>query len=110
MATASSSIIKIINIKLIGFIIKIVDLRRAIRMWPAVKLAASRTERVIGRIIWLTLSINTINCERKIGVDNGTKWLSAWFQLRRILNIKNPSQKGRIRERATDRWAVIVNT
>lgn len=34
---------------------------KAIRMWPAVMLAASRTERVMGRIICLTVSIKTIN-------------------------------------------------
>jgi hypothetical protein len=44
-----------------GFKITVVDLLRAIKIWPAVMLAASRTERVIGRISWLMLSIITIN-------------------------------------------------
>lgn len=44
-----------------GLRITVVDLLRAIKIWPAVILAASRTERVIGRINWLILSIITIN-------------------------------------------------
>jgi hypothetical protein len=40
---------------------------------PAIMLAASRTERVIGRIIFLTSSINTIKGIRTGGVPDGTK-------------------------------------
>lgn len=55
------------------FIIKIGLLASAIRIWPAVIFAANRTDRVMGRINCLTDSINTINCDRAIGVPLGTK-------------------------------------
>jgi hypothetical protein len=57
------------------FKIVTVLLQSAIRMWPAVIFAARRTERVIGRISWLTLSIITMNWERGRGVLRGTRWL-----------------------------------
>lgn len=41
---------------------------------PAIILAASRTERVIGRMIFLTNSINTIKGINTGGVPDGTKW------------------------------------
>ena len=43
------------------------------RRCPAIILAASRTARVPGRIIFLTVSIRTINGIRAPGVPNGTK-------------------------------------
>jgi len=41
---------------------------------PAIKFAVSRTDKVIGRIRFLTNSINTINIIRELGVPWGTKW------------------------------------
>jgi len=54
-------------------------LQRDIKICPAVIFAAKRTERVMGRIIWLTVSIITINWERGSGVLKGTKCLKKWF-------------------------------
>ena len=48
--------------------------------WPAVILAASRTERVIGRIKFLTISISTINGIKALGVPVGTKCAKVAFK------------------------------
>jgi len=48
--------------------------RSVISKWPAIMLAANRTDSVIGRIIFLTISIQTINDIRATGVPWGTKW------------------------------------
>lgn len=42
--------------------------------WPAVMLAAKRTERVIGRIKRLKVSTNTIKGAKTMGHPRGTKW------------------------------------
>lgn len=47
---------------------------RVSNKWPATILAASRIERVPGRIIFLTDSITTIKGIRGPGVPEGTKW------------------------------------
>ena len=70
--------------------------------------AASRIERVIGRIICLAVSIKTINCERNMGVLNGTKCLRKWFGLFIILKIINPNQKGRAKESVNNKCAETV--
>ena len=41
---------------------------------PATIFAASRIDKVIGRIIFLTVSITTIIGIKNDGVPNGTKW------------------------------------
>ena len=43
------------------------------KRWPATRLAARRTERVIGRITLLIVSIITINGIRNGGVPRGTR-------------------------------------
>ena len=50
------------------------EVTNVINKCPATILAANRTDKVIGRIILLTISINTINGINTIGVPNGTKW------------------------------------
>lgn len=49
------------------------DLIKVINKCPATKLAASRTERVRGRIKFLTNSIKTITGIKAYGVPRGTK-------------------------------------
>lgn len=49
---------------------------RASSRWPAIILAASRTERVSGRITLLIISIRTINGIRTGGVPSGTRCAS----------------------------------
>jgi len=80
-ATANSNKIKIINGMLYKWKIIILFIQRPIKMCPAVKLAAKRTDNVIGRIICLIVSIITINWERIIGVPKGTMWLIKWGRL-----------------------------
>ena len=43
------------------FLMRIGALVKAIRIWPAVIFAASRTDRVMGRIICLIVSIIVMN-------------------------------------------------
>lgn len=91
------------------FIIKIGALAKAIKIWPAVILAARRTDNVIGRIICLTDSISTMNCDSAIGVPVGTKWARKCcvFFLRE--NNTKANQKGILSLRVNRSWAVMVN-
>jgi hypothetical protein len=45
-----------------------------IKRWPAIKLAVNRTQSVMGRIKFLTISIITINIIKTVGVPWGSKW------------------------------------
>jgi hypothetical protein len=47
---------------------------------PAIIFAVSRTAKVAGRIIFLTISINTINGIRGLGVLWGTIWVNIWVE------------------------------
>ena len=58
--------------------------QRAIRIWPAVMLAHSRTDSVMGRISCLIDSIITINWERARGVERGTRCLRKLLVLKKI--------------------------
>jgi hypothetical protein len=49
------------------------ELRRDIRRWPAVIFAISRTDSVMGRMILLIVSINTMNIIKAKGVPRGTR-------------------------------------
>lgn len=51
-------------------------LNKTIIIWPAVKLAIKRIDKVRGRMIKLIDSISTINDIRIDGHPNGTKWLN----------------------------------
>ena len=104
-ATADS---KIVNNKGIGKVIilfnRFIDTRAFpksdINKWPAIKLAVSRTHKVIGRIIFLTSSIITINIIRAGGVPWGTRWDNMWFvflnQPNNIKVIQNVKERGRV--------------
>jgi len=72
-------------------------LQRAIRIWPAVILAAKRTESVMGRMIWLTVSTSTMKLDRAIGVLRGTKWLKKCCVLFFNLNSTRPVHKGSLK-------------
>jgi len=50
--------------------------RREINKCPATIFADSRTDRVIGRIRFLTVSIRTIKFIRGVGVPMGVMWIS----------------------------------
>ena len=78
------------------------------RRCPAVRLAAKRTDKVIGRIIFLIDSIKTIKGIKITGVPNGTKWANIWFVLlNHPYNIKI-SQIVNAIERVIAMWAVLV--
>ena len=56
--------------------------------WPAIILAARRTARVPGRIIFLIVSISTINGISSPGVPWGTRWANmCWVLLIQPNNI-----------------------
>jgi len=108
IATAISKIKRKVKPK--DCILKIIIflLIRAIKICPAVMLAANRTDRVMGRIIWLVLSIKTINWERAMGVPDGTKWENALLVFLIKTNKTYLNQKGIPTERLKLIWAVAV--
>jgi hypothetical protein len=82
--------------------------QRPIKMWPAVMFAAKRTDKVIGRIICLTVSIITINWERGRGVLKGTKCLEKWFGFFKTLNITKDNHSGKANLNVNIIWALKV--
>jgi hypothetical protein len=48
--------------------------RRDIRRCPATIFAISRMDRVMGRMMFLVISINTIKFMSGVGVPRGTRW------------------------------------
>lgn len=56
------------------------DPKRDKSRWPAIILAVSRIDRVIGRIINLIDSMITINGISRIGVPWGVKWVKRLFR------------------------------
>lgn len=82
--------------------------KRLMSKWPATMLADKRTERVIGRIKFLTISMRTIKFISWMGVPVGTKWaiMLEKFLLHPI-NMKE-NQKVRAKVNEIDKWAVGV--
>jgi len=78
------------------------------RRCPATILAASRIDKVIGRITFLTVSIMTITGIRNEGVPRGTKWANKLLYWNIIENNIVPSQIGKANTRVIDRWLVLV--
>lgn len=56
-----------------------VEPRRQSNKWPAIILADKRIAKVIGRIMFLIVSIKTINIIKAVGVLRGTKWAKDKF-------------------------------
>ena len=73
-------------------------------------LAARRTDRVIGRIKFLTASIKTINGEMTIGEFWGTKWAKETLVLIVQLIKISPTQIGMAIDRENVKCLEIVNT
>lgn len=65
-------------------------------------LAVSRTDRVIGRIMFLVNSISTIKGIRPIGDPLGTKWLRDFLVFliakRRLIESQIINARGKLRE------------
>lgn len=80
--------------------------RSDIRRCPAIKLAVNRTHKVMGRIIFLTSSIITINIIRAAGVPCGTRWDSMWFVFFNQPNSIKDNQKISDNGNVTVRWEV----
>jgi hypothetical protein len=105
-ATANSKIVSSIGIIikkiLVNNVILIMALpNKDISKCPAIKFAVSRTDRVIGRIRFLTNSINTINIINELGVPWGTKCDSIMFvfftQPNMINLIQNVNEIGKLK-------------
>lgn len=70
--------------------------------------AANRTDKVIGRMMFLIISIITIKGIKAAGVPIGTKWARKSVMLLTILNIINLNQKGKANERVIAKCLVDV--
>lgn len=82
--------------------------RRVRRRWPAIILAVNRTANVPGRIIFLIVSIHTINGINTAGVPWGTKWANICWVLFNHPNIIKESHKGKAKVRVKVKWLVLV--
>ena len=112
-ATATSNIRS--KIKLIIKIIKIAietfgpwEPNNVRSKWPATMLAANRMDSVIGRIIFLTVSITTIIGIRKEGVPKGTRWANKLLYWNTIEYNIVPNQIGKANTIVIDKWLVLV--
>lgn len=112
-ATATSSInnkIKLI-IKMIIIIIETFapcEPNNVNNKCPATILAANRIDKVIGRIIFLTVSIITIMGIKKEGVPKGTKWANKLLYWKIIENNIVPNHTGNAKTKVIDKWLVLV--
>lgn len=77
---------------------------------PAIIFAAKRTAKVPGRITDLTDSISTITGISTLGVPTGTKWAIMWLNCMTKDHTKDPSQRGKARDRVNTKWLEAVNT
>jgi len=104
-ATAASKIVRIIGV-IINKIEKLIlvesreFLSNVNNRCPAIKFAVSRTHSVIGRIMFLIISISTINDTKVVGVPCGTRCVSMWFvffvQPNIIMDIHIVKERGRV--------------
>ena len=79
-------------------------------MWPALILAASRKDRVIGRTNVLTVSIRTRNGFSHAGAPPGRREARAVEVLNLNLDIIRLSHKGRPNLKVKKRWEEELNT
>jgi hypothetical protein len=96
------------HLKIIRGLVGIRFLKRVNKRCPAIMLAAKRTERVIGRMMLLIISMRTMKGIRGAGVPKGTKCAKKFVMLLANENIMKPNQRGRARERVIVRWLVEV--
>jgi len=85
------------------------DLSRCINRWPAVIFAINRTDKVIGRIKFLIISIKTIKGIKGIGDPIGTIWARRLLVFLIEKNIKFPNHIDKAIGRIIDIWAVRAN-
>lgn len=84
--------------------------RRWISKWPLIIFAIKRTDKVIGRIKFLTDSIRTIKELKKIGEPKGTKWVINLLNLFIKLKIIKLNQNGKAKYMVKIKWLEAVNT
>ena len=71
-------------------------------------LAANRTDKVIGRMIFLVSSINTIKGAKNIGVPCGTRWARTDFTWTITLRKFNPIHATKLRVKVKIIWEEAV--
>lgn len=80
------------------------------RRCPAIMFAARRIAKVPGRIMFLTVSIKTMNIISGPGVPCGTRWVNIWFIFVIHPNIINLNHKGNANLNVIAMCLVLVNT
>lgn len=75
---------------------------------PAIILAVNRTVKVIGRIIFLIVSIHTINGIKIKGVPWGTKCLNMWLVFFVHPNNNSLNHSGKANVKFKVKWLVLV--
>lgn len=113
IATADSKIINKIWVRIKILIIhddKIGPVlpNKVINKWPATILAISRIANVIGRIIFLIVSIQTIKGIKIGGVPWGIIWANMWVMLLIHPYNMNVNQRGRASDNVKIKWLVLV--
>jgi len=83
-------------------------LRSSISRCPATILAVNRTDNVIGRIIFLTISITNIKLMRASGVPIGIVWINMCFVIKLQANIIIMNHIENANENEILIWAVGV--
>lgn len=112
MATAISNVVRIssgmIEYKVLFEFVREKFLKSLISKWPATIFAVSRTERVIGRIRFLTISIITMKFISGVGVPTGTMWIIIFFELLVHPKIIIRLHIHTANENVIEIWAVLV--
>lgn len=98
-----------ITIKIISLDPGSPEVTKAVNKWPATIIAASWTDKVIGRIIFLTISINTTKGINTIGVPKGIRWARNALRSKTI-ELEITSHRGNAILKVNDRWAEEVKT
>lgn len=86
------------------------EAKRVNKRWPATILAASRTDSVRGRIIFLTSSISTIKGIRRGGVPKGTRWANILLGVISHAILMWPTHRGSASATVKEICAEEVNT
>lgn len=87
-----------------------IEERRWIKRCPLIILAVKRTDKVIGRMTFLTVSIITIKKLKTIGEPIGTKWAITILNLFTNENRIKVIQNGKAKNIVNTKWEEEVNT
>lgn len=78
-------------------------------MWPALILAASRTDNVIGRSKILVVSIRIKAGLKASGAPVGRRWAAAAPGLKAQPDIRRDAHRGRAKVKVITRWLLRLN-